>query len=469
MAVCKPQTYIQAAEVHLSKDEKVEWNTVTPTIQLMNRTAKAIVRMFCVGKETSSNQRERILKAVTTPETSPTTVSCLWKTHKVHNGVPPTRPSVIPVRLPTREQKKRMVALTLNCVARTLYTNHIYKFNGDVYRQLKGGPIGDDYTNKCAGIVMYTFISRYKQRLARLHLLEQTVLLKVYVDDCNQAGAKLPYGTQYAGGKLYLPGEGWRGRSPPGQTLKPEEKKDTQGIAEEMNARERTQGDEDKHTASIYRMIANSCLPNSIKMKEDTCFHHGNGRLPILDTEMWMEGGKIVHSHYSKPMASMEVLLARSAMSLASKMDILVQEGGRRIRNCSLDLDWNQVIPFINKLMISMFWAKYPEEVRRMVGVRIMARRNTNLKNLEDLGRPLYRDKATRRAVPKKDKATWFRGSGATATIMVPTTPGSALAKGIRTLLLQAGGPIGTQTKVLEHPGSNIHQGISPNNPFPRT
>ena len=129
MAVCKPQTYIQAAEVHLSKDEKVEWNTVTPTIQLMNRTAKAIVRMFCVGKETSSNQRERILKAVTTPETSPTTVSCLWKTHKVHNGVPPTRPSVIPVRLPTREQKKRMVALTLNCVARTLYTNHIYKFN----------------------------------------------------------------------------------------------------------------------------------------------------------------------------------------------------------------------------------------------------------------------------------------------------------------------------------------------------
>ena len=54
--------------------------------------------------------------------------------------------------------------------------------------------------------------------------------------------------------------------------------------------------------------------------------------------------------------------------------------------------------------MISMFWAKYPEEVRRMVGVRIMARRNTNLKNLEDLGRPLYRDNATRRAVPKRTK-----------------------------------------------------------------
>ena len=74
------------------KDEKVEWNVVTPTIQLMNRTAKAIVWMFCIGQETSSNQRERIKKSVTTPDTSPPTVSFLWKTHKVHDGVPPTRP-----------------------------------------------------------------------------------------------------------------------------------------------------------------------------------------------------------------------------------------------------------------------------------------------------------------------------------------------------------------------------------------
>ena len=52
---------------------------------------------------------------------------------------------------------------------------------------------------------------------------------------------------------------------------------------------------------------------------------------------------------------------------------------------------------------------------------------------------------------------------------MVPTTPGSELAKGIGTIILQAGGPVGTQTKVLEHPGTNVNLGISPNNPFPRT
>ena len=95
---------------------------------------------------------------------------------------------------------------------------------------------------------MYRFIHRYKQRLANLHLLDKTVLLKVYVDDCNQAGARLPYGTQYAGGKLYLPGEGWRGRSPPGQKLSAEQKEQVETDAEEMFARERTTGEEDKHT-----------------------------------------------------------------------------------------------------------------------------------------------------------------------------------------------------------------------------
>ena len=167
-------------------------------------------------------------------------------------------------------------------------------------------------------------------------------------------------------------------------------------------------------------------------------------------------------------MASMEVILARSAMSLASKVNILVQEGGRRVRNCSPTLEWDSVLPHLNKLMVSMFWAGYPDEVRRLVATRIMARRATNLQNLQDHQRPLYRDKATRRAVPTKDKATWFRDSGATATIMVPTTPGSALAKGLREVLRMEQGPKRTSVKVVERPGAAIHQGLARNNPFPR-
>ena len=68
----------------------------------------------------------------------------------------------------------------------------------------------------------------------------------------------------------------------------------------------------------------------------------------------------------------------------------------------------------------------------------------------------------------KEDKGSWFRKLGATATIMVPTTPGSSLAKGIREILKKHGGPVGTSTKVVERPGQTIHSNITSNNPFPR-
>ena len=69
--------------------------------------------------------------------------------------------------------------------------------------------------------------------IVRLSLLQQTVLLKIYVDDLNQAGLCLPLGTRYARGKLYIPGHGWRGRASPGQALTYQERKT---IEEEGNA-----------------------------------------------------------------------------------------------------------------------------------------------------------------------------------------------------------------------------------------
>ena len=97
------------------------------------------------------------------------------------------------VKEPSEAQRRRMVALSICTVARYTFENHLYKFNGQVYRQTSGGPIGDNATNDAANIVMWQFIIGYRKMLARLDLLSQSVLLKVYVDDLNQAGLRLPY------------------------------------------------------------------------------------------------------------------------------------------------------------------------------------------------------------------------------------------------------------------------------------
>jgi hypothetical protein len=47
-----------------------------------------------------------------------------------------------------------------------------------------------------------------------------------------------------------------------------------------------------------------------------------------------------MHQHYAKPMASRAVVMARSAFSTTTKRNILVEEGMRRLRNCSPSLPW---------------------------------------------------------------------------------------------------------------------------------
>ena len=48
--------------------------------------------MFKIGDCGTKNQRDRIVKASITPDTSPPNISFLWKTHKQYSDIPPTRP-----------------------------------------------------------------------------------------------------------------------------------------------------------------------------------------------------------------------------------------------------------------------------------------------------------------------------------------------------------------------------------------
>ena len=244
------------------------------------------------------------------------------------------------VREPTLKQKKKLIILTLNKMIELTLTNHLYQFDNKIYKQVKGGPIGENLTQMCAKIVMYSFVVRYRKKLAKLSLLDQTMLLKIYVDDLNQAGYCLPTGSKYLEGKLYIPNKGWFGRSLPGRKLTEEQKTSLETEADIVNRQIHTQDDRERQSAQIYRQIANECRPRSVKMKEDTPGNHEDRMLPILDTKMAVVGGQIIHHHYTKPMASLEVTLERSAISKSAKYNILVQEGAKRLRNMCPSSSW---------------------------------------------------------------------------------------------------------------------------------
>ena len=87
----------------------------------------------------------------------------------------------------------------------------------------------------------------------------------------------------------------------------------------EEGIEEGTKEERVRNTARVYRIIANTIMPESIEMEEDVGYNHEDGYIPILDTRMRMHGGGIIHKFYAKPMTSREVIWARSSIPKLTK------------------------------------------------------------------------------------------------------------------------------------------------------
>ena len=131
------------------------------------------------------------------------------------------------------------------------FTNHLYQFKGQVYKQKDGGPIGDNATNIAADLIMCSFIGGYRQKLQKLGLNDSIKLLKVYVDDLNQVARCLPVGPRYMAGKLYVPGEGWKGRSPPGQAISATRRTEIEQEADGQSREGSTRENQEKKSAEL--------------------------------------------------------------------------------------------------------------------------------------------------------------------------------------------------------------------------
>ena len=109
----------------------------------------------------------------------------------------------------------------------------------------------------------------------------------------------------------------------------------------------------------------------------------------------------------------------------------------------------------------------YTPKVREVVARRILAKHTNDLRNYLEQNRPIYRSIEERNEVTRPDKSNWFRKEGETATITLPCTRGSELAKLLREALVGTG-PRGIQVKFIEKPGPRIMFGVSQNKPFKR-
>ena len=136
-----------------------------------------------------------------------------------------------------------------------------------------------------------------------------------------------------------------------------------------------------------------------IQMQEDVPTNHPSGRLPILDLEVWVHNGKILHSIYKKPMSSRLVVQARTAFSTQKKMSILLEEGQRRLRNCSPEICWTEKVLFLNRFSSDLRRSGHLPSFRKVVLKRVIQKYRADLSNHLEEKKTMYRTREERKVM----------------------------------------------------------------------
>ena len=92
----------------------------------------------------------------------------------------------------TKQEQRQVIGRVVEIATRTLFQNHMFRFAGQVYKQEKGGSIGDRWTGSASEIVMQDWSNKYKNILENSGL--KVLLLAGYVDDGRQGTTALPMG-----------------------------------------------------------------------------------------------------------------------------------------------------------------------------------------------------------------------------------------------------------------------------------
>ena len=211
----------------------------------------------------------------------------------------------------TSGEKKQVLARVVEAAVLICMSTHVYSFNGNLYIQCKGGPIGMRFTASLASVIMKFWDLKWIELLKRENVVYDLYLR--YVDDC----------------RLFLPvfNKGWLWKD--NRLMYSAEQHVIDNESDETDV------------ARTTRIITNAMcsLTSFLKFTGEDSTMFPDETLPTLDTTLWIENNRVKHMFYEKPTVGNRVLIKDTALPIASIRSSLLQETVRRLQNCSLDLD----------------------------------------------------------------------------------------------------------------------------------
>ena len=279
-----------------------------------------------------------------------------------------------PARKPGRRQKRKMAGCVLRSACKLVMQNHFYSYDNTIRRQTKGGAIGNKLTEKLGRLLMKRHDKKYLKLLKKLDIREE--IFDRYVDDELEGLAAVEPGVRFEEGKL---------------------------IVKEDKIEEDQLLEADERTFRLLRDIGNSIF-KCIQFTIDVPSLNENGRLPVLDLNVEVVGGKIEHGFFQKPCTSEIVIPFNSAHSRKMKMSVLVEEGVRRLRNHSRGMEWERSRQVMEDWSRRLRRSGYPATMRHEVIKAAVERYDKLCKEEEEGVRPIHRPRKWKEDERRREK-----------------------------------------------------------------
>ena len=354
---------------------------------------------------------------------------------------------------PSSSQEKKMLSMMIATAVEVSMTNHLYRFDGKVYHQSDGGPIGDELSQAAARMTMAWYDRKLIDKCQKLSIA--LPYYTRYVDDINNGVIPHPDGTRYVDGELKIKDE----------CIEIDRGKPKDQVA-----------------ATLVKTVANS-ITEMLSFEEDVSSKHPDKRLPTLDLKLWTttteaQPMKIRHTFYKKPMASKTTLKENTAYPKAQTRAVMVQEVLRRLRNCSPESSWEERGEHLTEFARSLKASGHSEEFRKEVFRKAIRKFKRELQKHQSGKRDMYRPREQRvkereESGGKSTNDSWFKdmkttgGEKVTSVFKVPFT-GGKLEREVQETLKRWDKPEGIRMKVQEGGGRKLKDVLTKQDPFPR-
>ena len=246
-------------------------------------------------------------------------------------------------KMPNCMERKIMLSKAVEVGVRECFRNHLYTFNGEVYRQTDGGPIGLRLSMAVSRLVMAMWDKLLLEKGLNTGWLIH--MMKRYVNDCTAVLETLKMGVRWSEEVGLSYSSVW----------------ETEDKASGLS--------DDQRTMREFQKMANTIL-DFIRVTYDTCTDHESRKLPILDLQCWVEGRVVFHMYYEKPCASQYFIKEASAMSANTKWSSLSQEIIRRMKNTSRRVAHEIRENILTDCMRKLKRSGYPESFRCKVLIK---------------------------------------------------------------------------------------------------